>query len=477
MRALLLLALSLVLLTLVYLISRSGVDERRGLEPAAPEVEEAEDLEGVASREHPRRIEAADTGSDGESDGASTPPGSRGPGTEAAGGSATRLVVRMLTPEGMPLAEALRELRRGRGMRGPGEMQLSAVVSTEAPDVGSSIPYLPFREEGSPYLETHTTSNAGSLPGTVRTLHFDTLRPSVFVSALVNRRVAEVRHVRRDIGEVTFIISTMGALEGHASFQVCFVDGAGSPVEGVELASHARGSQDARGRSDLHGCAEVGPLEPGTYGYEASCDGFGSIRLSFSLKPAQQLDLGQIVLKEPIAIRGRLIGPEDEIRGREVILREVPGSAERTTEGHEWRMMADSDGRFALEDLEPGAYALCVSTFVRFRPGRRIGPSMSLLSPFIHVDASQGSVVDVVVELEPKHTVIIHTHLPDGEDVELRILDAGGLVMTRTTLCPDECEFHAHLPSGTYRLEARRGEWTETIEFDSLDGVELDVGH
>lgn len=479
MRALLLLLLALVLLGTAFLVSRGGPEDSLGDDPTASEAEQPVDPDGLA----PSPIASGTAGRRVEAEGAPSeetapPPAEPDPADEGtAPPMESTLVVRMLTPTGEPLEEALEEWNRAHGLPYPKGVQLDAWVAREPPEVGVTMTYADRVREGSPFIESRSSYPAERPLGFVEGLTFQSLEPAVHVIALANLRVLAVHHVRCDAGEVTFVLSAEDALEGHARFRVCFVDEAGNPIEGVEIERYQwKRYRSEPCRSDVFGVLELGPLVADPYDFVTRRAGFARTRLRFSLDHGEQLDLGRVVLKEPIAIGGRLIGPEAEIREREVIVRWVPASEGQAGQGPEWYRLADTEGHFLLEGLEPGQYAVRAATFSRRIPGRGAPAPVSLLSPFVHVDATRSSVRDVQVELEPRRLVIINTHLSEGDDVELKVLDAAGLPVGGTLLCPDECGLHVFVAAGFHRLVATRGEWSETIEFDAVAGIELDVG-
>jgi len=478
-RALLLLLLALVLLGTAFLVSRGVPDDSLGDESPAAEVAQPVDPDGLApppsaSETLGRRVEAEGA----LSGGTAPPPAEPDPADEGAAASIeSTLDVLMLTPTGEPLEEALEEWNRAHGLPYPKGVGLGAYVAREPPEVGASVTYEDRTREGSPFIESRSDHPVERPLGFVDRLTFQSLEPAVHVCAMANLRVLAVQHVRCDAGEVTFVLSTEDALVGHAGLRVCFVDEAGEPIEGVEIERFGRRrSSNEPCRSDLFGVLELGLLDASVYDFVTEREGYARARLRFSLGHGEQLDLGRVVLKEPIEIGGRLIGPGAEIREREVIVRGVPAAEGQADQSHEWYRLADTEGHFLLEGLEPGRYAVRAATFSRRIPGRGPPAPVSQLSPFVHVDATRSSVRDVQVELEPRRLVIINTHLSEGDDVDLRILDAAGLPVGGTLLCPDECALHAYVAAGYHRLVATRGEWSETIEFDAVAGIELDVG-
>ncbi len=492
MRASLLVAFALLLLGLAWLVSRGGSGESPGVEPSSPGVEgsirEPGDDPAATSPESPEERAEADV-EDGEATEPVETPPSRvlwpwGVDRRRVDPEDTLLLVCALTPEGNPLRDALATHREESppGLRG--YVDLESRLSYEPMEVGSLAPEPPRRDrdpafdgpEESPFLGTRSHLPGGSQEGALEVLSFRAEAPTVFVTLLANRRVLAVQHVRCDVKVVEFVVSVDEARSGHCGFRARFVDGEGRPVEGALVEPRAFRSMERDVETDVEGRVEFGLLEPGDYELDVTHEAFATALLNFRLEAGQNLDLGTIALAEPVTIAGRLIGPEAEIRGREVLIRQVTPSPEGAGDPLDREVVSNSAGEFALSDLEPGVYALRIASSVRVTPGRRTHRRAAYFSAFVRVDVTEGSVHDAVVELEPGNEVTIRLHFTGVEPVDLRALDAAGLTLEHQVYEPNVIGTSWVLPSGRLRLVATQAGRTETVVFESVDGVELDVG-
>ena len=492
MRASLFVAFALLLLGLAWLVSRGGFGESPGVELSSPGLErsirEPGDDPAATPPEGPEERAEADAGDGEATEPVETPPSQAlwpwGVDRRRVDPEDTLLLVCARTPEGNPLRDAL-ALRREESPPGlRGYVDLESRLSYEPIEVGSTAPEPPRWNrdpifdgpEDSPFIKTRSHLPGGSQEGALEVLSFRAEAPTVFVSLLANGRVLAIQHVRCDVQEVEFIVSVEAARSGHCGVRARFVDGAGRPVEGALVDPRAIRTMERDVETDVEGRVELGLLEPGTYEFEVSHEGFATTLLRLQLEAGVTLDLGTIVLAEPVTIAGRLIGPDSEVRGREIVVRLVSSPAGEPASAPDRQVISDSGGRFSLEDLEPGVYALRVASQVRVTPGRRTHRRAAYFSPFVRVDATDESVHDAVVELEPGNPVKIRLHYTGEEPVDLRVLDAEGFRLKHHVHRHNVIETTWNLPSGRLRLVATRGDRTETIEFESVAGVELDVG-
>jgi hypothetical protein len=467
MRTLLLLAFALFLVAIVYLALRGGQGESRDVEPASPTEEPSID----SQRADPSELDTEERVAIEEPP---TPPRTVPGDTEAA---EDLIVVRALTPGGAPLDGVLnseQQVRSEDGFRG--HVRLSVLLSHQPLPAGQPIPEI-WDWFGNPsFVETDVRSRDGHGEGVVAVLSSFTGAPSLYVSLIANRHVLAVRYVPRDVGEVCFILSAEEVLSGQGSFLVRFVDGDGYPVEGALLDPLPFAPRHEKARSDFEGRVEVGLLGPEIYQYEVVREDMATALLQFELGLGEARDLGEIVLSEPVEIAGQLRGPEPEVLGRQVLFRKLGTSGEPPGAALGRKVVTDSEGRFLLADLEPGIYALRVASKWRELSGNRGDDKGTYYSPYVRVDATQGSVRDVDIQLEPGNSVSLRLNFPHEGPVELLIRDAAGVTIFHETFRSNVSGTSCILPSGSYQLVARFDDQTEEVEFEAIPDAKVIIG-
>ncbi|MCP4662086.1 MAG: carboxypeptidase regulatory-like domain-containing protein, partial [bacterium] len=226
------------------------------------------------------------------------------------------------------------------------------------------------------------------------------------------------------------------------------IDSAEQPVPGAEvrLRAAAPGSQDepVTGLSDETGRFDLATVPGPRVDIEAQKKGFSPLTVRGVEVPAGKapVDLGTLILGPGVMLRGLVVDTGDEpVAGAEVRVAEDDGRRAsfvlRRLEGDQPRTATGPDGRFRIEDLEPGRKFHLLFRRAGYLPARVLGVEAPNSEP-------------VVAVLEPASTLSGRVVDEDGAAI------AGARVSVRGQ----------DPPTGTVGVELRHRDVSRTVTTD-----------
>lgn len=348
------------------------------------------------------------------------------------------LQVKVLTPDGKPLAPALGELAKTRpGMH---SVDVGAVVSAEQP-VGD-FPPTPYREidfglgrwRSASGIEARTRGGKQAPAGVAGTLEIDVKQP-VWVSATLRHRVLTSVAVSPGQAEVTLTVDVQQVLRDLGTIRGRVVDAAtGAPVTNarVEFSDLQSGSAgqpvDGEGRFRIENL-RPGLLDVGIRAGEQSCE-----RDLVLLAPGQDLDLGDVAVAPRRTIEGRGEGLRGKAEAGSVAWTRLDAVPHPALRHHTDSTRLGKDGTFRLS-LLPGRYLL-----------RASGAG----SAIVEIDTRTLPEGPLVLSLQPEGALRFEVR-SNGRNVEVAVT-GGGRELFRRAL-RDGWKFPVSLPLGDYRVD------------------------
>ncbi len=333
------------------------------------------------------------------------------------------LQVRALTPDGRAFRTAAKEAKISWS-------PLVAIATLEAPPAP-----LPFEAtEGRALGVGRFQGYRGSLDEFLGTLELD-VDPPVFASLTLGTAVLGTQPVPPGAGEVVFVLGVEEVDAALATVRFRVRDSAGSPASGTMF--YQRTEADG-GLGSLHGDEVVLRWVPGDYLLRLLVEGHETYERDVSAGPGEDLDLGTIQLQRRIEIRGRLVagggqGLEDAV----VFWGKFSEDGSVTVEDN-FAFSAHEDGTFELP-LSRGRYLL------RAR-------AEGLTARAVVVDATQGDVEGLEIELVPPSSLVLENGGASWEGSAYRLFDEGGFVAAGGRLS-GSAPISIPVPPGRYRLQ------------------------
>ena len=348
------------------------------------------------------------------------------------------LQVKVLTPDGKPLAPALGELVKTR----PGlhQVEVGAVVSAEPP-AGDFAP-TPYREidfglgrwRTATGIEARMRGGKAAPAGVAGTLEIDVKQP-VWVSATLRHRVLTSAAVAPGQAEVTLTVDVQQILRDLGAIRGRVVDAAtGAPVTNarVEFSDLQSGSAgqpvDGEGRFRIENL-RPGLLDVGIRTGELSCE-----RDLVLLAPGQELDLGDVAVAPRRTIEGRSDGLRGKAEAASVAWTRLDPVTHPALRRHSDSTRLGKDGTFRLS-LLPGRYLL-----------RASGAG----SAIVEIDTRTLPEGPLVLQLQPEGALRFDVK-SNGRHVEVAV-SGGGRELFRRAL-RDGWKLPVSLPLGDYRVD------------------------
>lgn len=348
------------------------------------------------------------------------------------------LQVKVLTPDGKPLATALGELAKTR----PGlhKVEVAAVVSAEQP-VGDFAP-TPYREidfglarwRSATGIEARVRGGKQAPAGVAGTLEIDVKQP-VWVSATLRHRVLTSAAVAPGQTEVVLTVDVPQVLRDLGTIRGRVVDaatGAPSPNARVDFGDLQSGS--AGQPVDGEGRFRIENLRPGLLDVEIRAGEQSCEHDLVLLGPGQELDLGDVAVAPRRTIEGRCEGLRGKAEAGSVAWTRLDPVTHPALRHHTESTRLGKDGTFRL-GLLPGRYLL-----------RASGAG----SAIVEIDTRTLPEGPLVLQLQPEGTLRFDVK-SNGRNVEVAVSGNGRELYRRALR--DGWKLPVALPLGDYRID------------------------
>jgi hypothetical protein len=351
----------------------------------------------------------------------------------------TRLIVRVLTPEGRPFHEVDQE------RPGTRVFWITPIATKEPPTAG-------FKINNGDWLHRfgagrHAFPYPTSPPGAIAVLELFEPMP-LYVSLLLYQEVLATQLVDRDQGEVVFVLDVDDAAKQLAELEMTVLDAeTRAPLADAVANFHMSAGLGQAKKADADGRIVLRGRAPGRYDFFIRSAGHASERMWIEL-PAGAKVHHTIALASGARIQGRVLDQEGQPFAAEIELGSAPVPGELPTtasEAFHVRRRTRGDGTFELEELPPGRWLL------QFHDARDDKGLYSHMSANVVVDTSSGPVTDLVVRAIPTGRLVATWMGPDREGIELRFLDEAGLVRAQRSFWSGGPNLIA-LPQGPWRM-------------------------
>ncbi|HEX5051278.1 MAG TPA: carboxypeptidase-like regulatory domain-containing protein [Planctomycetota bacterium] len=373
------------------------------------------------------------------------------------------LTVKVLTPEGKPLHEALREAMKERPMLR--HVEVSAVVTAAAMD--GDFPPTPLREVDFGLGRWRSATGIGAMvrggpkqaKDVAGTVEIDTKR-AVWASAVLRHRVLASAQVEPGQAEVVLTVALDQVFKDLGTIRGRVVDA----VTGAAVANAAIGfgdlqSSGSAGKSDEQGRFEVKDLRPGLLDVEINGDKRMARRDLILLQPGQVLEIGDVPVFEFRTIKGRCEGLHGKAEQGRIAYTPLEPSNHPAVRRYTDSAQIAADGTFSLH-VPDGRYLL-----------RASGAG----SAVTEIDTRTLGGEPLVLHLAKDASLRVDVQ-SNGEPWELAVFDGGGREVYRRALRNDS-RFPLQFVPGDYRVELtdRHGKVQRRQIHLGADGVDLRV--
>tara|TARA_R110002096_G_scaffold79532_10_gene186821 strand:+ start:22194 stop:23873 length:1680 start_codon:yes stop_codon:yes gene_type:complete len=318
---------------------------------------------------------------------------------------------------------------------------------------------------GGPFLET---AKGPEYMGPV-TLHEDGPAWMCLVAA---GQVLRKQAIDPTVQEVTFVVDPSDVFELRCTVRARLVSAITlEPVAGMAWLSDDpfQGGRGTKIQDD--GLVEFVDVWPGTRFLVVHAEGFTRDPQELLIGPGEVLDLGQLLMHEPVTISGWVVDAEG--RGVKSTLRwgtRDPGGGDIEWVRQRSQQSAD-DGSFTLYRLVPGDYVVQVLGSTR----RGLKQDGSFKSHALRVDATAGSVEGVELVVADTRRVVLVTEDMQEPWPIARIVDDEGLPMDGGYLGRWSNESVLEVPDGTWNLIVEQNGVVTTRKTLVVDGEPLRI--
>jgi RNA polymerase sigma-70 factor (ECF subfamily) len=330
---------------------------------------------------------------------------------------AVLLRVKIVTPDGQPLRDALKSEAGFEPFVGP-----IAVASAEPP--GAFLPEVLFGgyTEAESSLYWGWGSNIGAAPVPVPESCAGILEVlgdlPAYVSLVHRTLVLETKSVPAGSEEVVFTLSVdkLRTSVGRARLHV--VDAMTGEALQAEASLGEAGGSAATQPTDKEGAVEFQNLVPGNLALQVGCPDHELLHQIVWIKPGELTDLGTVRLSSAASIEGRVVGDAGEPVSAVVKIAEVGAS----NEYYLWNgWSTKTSGTFEVKDLGRKQYWIWAAAGNESGNGEN-----ALLSPPLVADTRGGSVRAMELKLARCTRLLVRfkSEIPWGSDI--RLVDAAG---------------------------------------------------
>jgi hypothetical protein len=325
---------------------------------------------------------------------------------------APELRVRVTTPDGKDLFEALREARAPLAAR-----LLVPIATREPPGPRIDGPGVGEFQGSDP--------RSGDLaPGCIGVLHLSCELP-LCVSLVQHQVVLQTRRVAQGQDEVVFVVSPEDLLGTLAGMRVHVVDAeSGLPVPCARVLLRGGSYSSGGVATDADGNASVERREPGLFDLQILAQGYERFRKSIDALPGELTDLGTVALASEQKVEGLALDLEGHPRAASFRL----GLLDPLDHSLHWfpreGFAARGDGTFEIRGLGRGVYVIRTSD-----PGDD-GASAWRGSPWVCgnvlVDTSAGPISGLELRLRPAAKLVLRASRGGGDAQRFRVEDERG---------------------------------------------------
>ena len=371
------------------------------------------------------------------------------------------LLVRILTPDGRPIHEALQEA--GKARPSLWQIEVGALATPWQP--GGDFPPTGLREADYGVGRWRSATGIGAMRDGPKigkdcagVLELDTQQP-LWVSAVLRHRVLASSAIEPGQAEVSLTVSLEQLFQSLGTIRVRVVDSTGAPVTDARVAFNDQQSGGMGAAVDAEGRIEVRDLRPGLLTMGVFAKGSYCPRALVQLEPGQTLDLGDVAVVAFREIKGRcenLGGKGDRLVVQATSL-DTPAHPALRPEAQSAQVAEDGtftlrlpDGRYFVRATGAGGATTTLDT-------KALGSELLIL----RLVKEAGIRLDVQTR---------------GELLELAIVGPDGRALWRRWL-KDGWKFPINALPGDYRIELkdRTGKVTTRQLHLGAEGVDLRI--
>jgi hypothetical protein len=356
------------------------------------------------------------------------------------------LRIRLVTPEGGNLFEALREVQAPEG-----SFPLVPVATREPP--GERIPEV-FGSKNDHFGAGNFWDYGPRVdrlpPGYLGILVLDGDLPA-WVSLVHNQVVLQSQTVLPGQEEVSFVLAPEDLLAGLAEVRVQLTAvESGLPISTARATLLGGAGGEGSVATDLQGLAVFERREPGLFEMLVQAEGFEQFRCPVDAPPGAVTDLGTIALERELCVEGRVLDLEDRPRAATFTLGVLDAQAGEVRWFWRESFQSGSDGVFRLRGLGRREYAIRTSNHDAVNRQEQDGTPW--VSGIVTLDARAAAAAGLVVRLRPATRLLLRVAGEHGDGMRFRVLDERGLALVAS-------RFYGPgprpllLPDGNYRVQ------------------------
>lgn len=229
---------------------------------------------------------------------------------------AWNLLVKIVTPEGRPIHEALLELAKERP--GLARLEVAAIATPYQP--AGDFPPTELREAPYGVGRWRSATGFGRMDGPkigkeyAGTMELDQRR-ALWISAVLRHRLLASVAIEPGQAEVSLTVAIDRLQQELGTIRLRVVDGAtGAPVTTAMVGFSDVQSGGGGAKPDAQGVVEVRDLRPGLLRMEIRTQGGSAPPAQVLLEPGQTLDLGDVPVLAQREIKGRLEGQDQDAK-------------------------------------------------------------------------------------------------------------------------------------------------------------------
>ena len=355
------------------------------------------------------------------------------------------LRIRLVTPEGGDVFDALREMKAPSGAS-----VIVPVATTESP--GPRFNEV-FGSLNNPFGVGHFWNYGPRVdklpPGYMGILVLDGDLP-VWVSLVHYHNVLESQRVEPGQEEIVFVVSPDALIAGLATVQVQVLDAeSGLPVPGAKVSLQGHGGYERDVSSDAEGTAILKDRMPGLFELNVRADGFEKFRLPVDALPGVVTDLGVVELEKEVTIQGFVLDGD----GQPLALEFTMGLVDAADGSIRWlrndTFKSKDDGSFQMRGLGRHEYVIRSSNQAALNPDN--SPGIVWVSGIVRCDTRSGSLSAFDIRLRPASSLVLQVADGRGDGMRFRVLEESGRELLASRFYGSGPR-PMSLPTGEYRV-------------------------